>query len=130
MLSSGRKTRGYARYSTLIYFPLFVLPDRPLESTLEPRSRSTPEADTTMSRPPLTRTRSIFGGSRVGVSGPGVCVCNSSHKSIIWRAESRTHLSKQTRPSTEHFRKASNVRGIPSMLDDQLRWVLIARSQV
>src|SRR4051794_6401409 len=64
------------------------------------------------------------------MSGPGVCVCNSSHNSITWRAESRTHLSKQTRPSTEHSRKASYVRGIPSRPDDQLRWVLIARSQV
>src|SRR3954464_4555277 len=64
------------------------------------------------------------------LSGPGVCVCNSSHNSITWRAESRTHLSKQTRPSTEHSRKASYVRGIPSRPDDQLRWVLIARSQV
>src|SRR4051812_11349905 len=64
------------------------------------------------------------------LSGPGVCICNSNHNSITWRAESRTHLSKQTRPSTEHSRKASYVRGIPSRPDDQLRWVLIARSQV
>src|SRR3954464_10646011 len=49
---------------------------------------------------------------------------------ITWRAESRTHLSKQTRPSTEHSRKASYMRGIPSRPDDLLRWVLIARSQV
>src|SRR3954465_12492647 len=66
MLSSGRKTRGYTRYSPLLYFPFFALPDRPLQSTLEPRSRSTPEADTTTSRPPLTRTRSSFGGSQAG----------------------------------------------------------------
>src|SRR3954470_9213201 len=64
------------------------------------------------------------------VSGPGVCVCNSSHNAIIWRAESRTHLSRQTRPSTKYSRKVSNVRGIPSRPDDQLRWVLIVRSQV
>src|ERR1041385_1328780 len=38
MLSSGCKTRLYARYSRLLYFPLFVLPDRPLQSTLEPWS--------------------------------------------------------------------------------------------
>src|SRR3954462_9923323 len=38
------------------------------------------------------------------VSGPGVCICNSNHNSITWRAESRTHLSKQTRPSTKHSR--------------------------
>src|ERR1041385_5805335 len=66
MLSSGRRTRGYTRYSPLLYFPLYVLPDRPLQLTLEPRSRSTPEADTTTSRPPLTRTRSSFGGSKAG----------------------------------------------------------------
>src|SRR4051812_37569926 len=64
------------------------------------------------------------------LSGPGVCVCNSNHNSITWRAESRTHLSKQTRPSTDHSRKASYVRGIPSRPDDQLRWVLIVRTQV
>ena len=38
ILISGRKNRGYARYSPLLYFPLFVLPDRPLQSTLEPWS--------------------------------------------------------------------------------------------
>src|SRR3954463_13204041 len=59
MLSSGRKTRGYARYSPLIYFPFFALPDRPLQSTLEPRSRSTPEAITTTSSSPLTRSSSV-----------------------------------------------------------------------
>ena len=60
------------------------------------------------------------------VSGPGVSICNSGHNAITWRAESRTHLSKQTSPSTEHSRKASNVWGIPSRTDDQLRWVLMS----
>src|SRR3954462_254864 len=64
------------------------------------------------------------------VSGPGVSVCKSRYDIVIWRAENRTHLSKQTRPSTERSRRASNVRGIPSRPDDQLRWVLIARTQV
>src|ERR1041385_6739661 len=64
------------------------------------------------------------------LSGPGACVSHSCYNTIIWRTESRTHLSKQTRPSTEHSRKSSNVRGIPSRPDDQLRWVLIVRSQV
>src|ERR1044072_5240906 len=64
------------------------------------------------------------------MSGPGVSVCNSSHDAITWRAKNRTHLSKQTRPSTERSRKASNMRGIPSRPNDQLRWVLIVRSQV
>src|SRR3954469_19173260 len=57
------------------------------------------------------------------LSGPGVSVCKSRYGIVIWRAENRTHLSKQTRPSTERSRKASYVRGIPSRPDDQLRWV-------
>src|SRR3954467_10407922 len=72
MLSSGRKTRGYARYSPLLYFPLFVLPDRPLQSTLEPRSRSTPEATTTTSSSPPTR--SSFGGSYAGGLAFSICI--------------------------------------------------------
>src|SRR3954462_6825914 len=43
----------------LALFPPFVLPDRPLQSTMEPRSRSTPEAPTTTSSSPLTRSRSV-----------------------------------------------------------------------
>src|SRR3954471_11225179 len=62
--------------------------------------------------------------------GPGVSICKPRYNIVIWRAENRTHLSKQTRPSTECSRKASNVRGIPSRPDDQLRWVLIVRTQV
>src|SRR3954466_1949265 len=62
--------------------------------------------------------------------GPGVSVCKSRYNTIIWRAENRTHLSKQTRPNTERSQKASNVRGIPSRPDDQLRWVLIVCTQV
>ena len=54
----GLSLAEYARYSPLLYFPLFVLPDWPLQSTLEPRSPSTPEAATTTSRPPETKTRS------------------------------------------------------------------------
>src|SRR3954466_12650529 len=50
---------GYARYSPLLYFPLFSLPDRPLQPTLEPKSRSTPEATTTTSSSPLTRSSSV-----------------------------------------------------------------------
>src|ERR1041385_1725756 len=38
MLRTGRKTRGNARYSPLLYFLLFFLPDPPLQSTLEPWS--------------------------------------------------------------------------------------------
>src|SRR4051812_49724501 len=64
------------------------------------------------------------------LSGPGVSVWKPRYNTIIWRAENRTHLSKQTRPSTKRSRRASNVRGIPSRPDDQLRWVLIVRTQV
>src|SRR3954468_4487764 len=59
MLSSGRKPRGYSRYSPFLYFPLFALPDRPLQPTLEPWSRSTPEATTTTSSSPLTKSSSV-----------------------------------------------------------------------
>src|SRR3954463_6931543 len=38
-LVAGRKTRGYTRYSPA-FISFTVLPDRPLQSTLEPRSRS------------------------------------------------------------------------------------------
>src|SRR3954464_3001649 len=83
MLCSGRRTRGYARYSPLLYFPLYVLPDRPLQSTLEPRSRSTPEADTTTSRPPLTRTRSSFGGSQAGGLAFSICISDVICSSLL-----------------------------------------------
>src|SRR3954466_16267585 len=83
MLSRGRKTRGYARYSPLLYFPFYVLPDWPLQSTLEPRSRSTPKADTTTSRPPLTRTRSRFGGSRVGGLAFSICISDVICASLL-----------------------------------------------
>src|SRR3954447_15706174 len=47
---------------------LFALPDRPLQSTLEPRSRSTPEATTTTSSTPLTRSSLEFPGRRPRLS--------------------------------------------------------------
>src|SRR3954471_336354 len=100
------------------HLPSCVLPRVPLGDDASLRS-------TTPSEPDLST-----GKDYTLLSGPGICVCNSSHNSITWRAERRTHLSKKTRPSTEHSRKASYVRGIPSRPDDQLRWVLIARSQV
>src|SRR3954463_7475153 len=64
------------------------------------------------------------------VSGPGVSICKPRYNIVIRRSENRTNLSKQTRPRTKRSRKASNVRGIPSRSDDQLRWVLIVRTQV
>src|SRR3954466_14757199 len=81
MLSSGRKTRGYARYSPLLYFPLFVLPDRPLQSTLEPRSRSIPEATTTTSSSP--QTRSSFGGSQAGGFAFSICISDVVCASLL-----------------------------------------------
>src|SRR4051812_16979976 len=54
----GLSLAGYARYSPLLYFLFFALPDRPLQSTLEPRSRTTPEATTTTSSTPQTRSSS------------------------------------------------------------------------
>src|SRR4051812_14195072 len=65
-----------------------------------------------------------------GCSCLWVSICKSRYNTIIWRADKRTHLSKKTRPNTERSRKSSNVRGIPSRPDDQLRWVLIVRTQV
>src|SRR3954466_2788511 len=53
---AGRKTRGYTRYSPALFSPFIVLPDRPLHSTLEPRSRRSPEEPTTTLSSPLTRS--------------------------------------------------------------------------
>src|ERR1041384_7454523 len=50
-LVDGRKTRGYTRYSRAFIFPFTVLPDRPLQSTLESRSRRSPVPSTTLSFP-------------------------------------------------------------------------------
>src|SRR3954466_992172 len=47
----GLSLAEYARYSHLLYFPLFVFPDRPLQSTLEPRSRRSPMPSMTSSSP-------------------------------------------------------------------------------
>src|ERR1044072_4160186 len=52
----GLSLAEYARYSPLLYFPLYVLPDRSLQSTLEPRSRRFQEEPTTTSSSPLTRS--------------------------------------------------------------------------
>src|SRR3954462_6610760 len=63
-LVAGRKTRGYTRYSPS-FISFTVLPDRPLQSTLEPRSRSSrcrlPQREDPRCRlrrrvPPLTRS--------------------------------------------------------------------------
>src|SRR4051812_9237138 len=83
MLSSGRKTRGYTRYSPLLYFPLYVLPDRPLYSTLEPRSRSTPEATTTTSSSPLTRSTLVVPRQEASPFR-SCCVCASLLKATLF----------------------------------------------
>src|SRR3954467_8100310 len=75
LLSSlGLSLAEYVRYSSLLYFPLFALPDRPLQSMLDPRSRSTSLADTTTSRPPLTRTRRSVKGSQAGGLAFSICI--------------------------------------------------------
>src|SRR3954463_5357985 len=49
-LVAGRKTRGYTRYSPA-FISFTVLPDRPLQSTLESRSGRSPVSSTTSSFP-------------------------------------------------------------------------------
>src|ERR1041384_3254719 len=83
-LVAGRKTHGYARYSHC-FISFIALPDRPLQSTLEPRSRSSrcrppqredPRCLLRRRVPPLTRSSlevprqeaSPFRSSRVCVS--------------------------------------------------------------
>src|SRR3954469_14963397 len=65
-LVAGRKTRGYTRYSPA-FISFTVLPDRPVQSTLEPRSRSSrcrppqredPRCCLRRRVPPLTRSSS------------------------------------------------------------------------
>src|SRR3954463_2575768 len=56
-LVAGRKTRGYTRYSPA-FISFTVLPDRPLQSTLESRSRRSPVPSTTSSFP-MTRSNLV-----------------------------------------------------------------------
>src|SRR3954463_13009401 len=60
-LVAGRKTRGYARYSHLLYSPFIVLPNRPLQTKLESGSRRPPVASTTWTSP-LTRSNLVVPG--------------------------------------------------------------------
>src|ERR1041384_8845550 len=70
-LVAGCKTRGYIRYSPALLSLFIVLPDRPLQSTLEPRSRSTLEEPTTTSSSPLTRSSLEYpGGAYYDVEFP------------------------------------------------------------
>src|SRR4051812_22449215 len=85
ILSSRRKDEGDSKHRTMRVY-------RRLDST-------STKADNPTVSPALIPS----------LSGPGGCVCNSCYNTIIWRDESRTHLSKQARPSTEHSRKAWRV---------------------
>src|SRR4051812_38430550 len=55
-LVAGPNTRGYTRYSPALFSPFIVLPDRQLQSTLEPRSRRSHQEPTTTSSSPLTKS--------------------------------------------------------------------------
>src|SRR3954465_9249246 len=124
VLSSHRKDKGdpelrsmrVRRKRSLTLFPY----TQSNYITIECQTRLRPRLDNPTDSPALIPS----------LSGPGVSVCNSSHDAITWRAENRTHLSKKTGPSTQRSPQASNVTGIPYRPDDQLRWVLIVRSQV
>src|SRR3954465_8898331 len=125
VLSSHRKDEGDSELRSMTVrrkMKSYVVPLYTQSNyiTIECQTRLRPRLDNPTDNPALIPS----------LSGPGICICNSCYNTIIWRAEIRTHLSKQTMPRTEHSRKASNVRGIQSRTDDQLRWVLIARSQV
>src|SRR3954466_11641638 len=80
---------GLLRYLPLVQFTKA----RPVDS-LGPFSLASLETGFFMA----TRLPATHGCT--ALSGPRICVCNYSHNSITWRAESRTHLSKKTRPST------------------------------
>src|SRR3954467_10225901 len=65
----------------LCFISPFVLPDRTLQSTLEPRSRSTPEVTTTTSSSP--QTRSSFGGSQAGGFAFLICISDVVCASLL-----------------------------------------------
>src|SRR3954469_11017196 len=79
-LVAGRKTRGYARYSPA-FISFTVLPDRPLQSPLESRSRRSPVSSTTLSSP---LTRSTLAVPRQEASPfRSCCVCASLLKANL-----------------------------------------------
>src|SRR4051812_47055949 len=81
-LVAGRKTHGYARYSHLLYFSFIVLPDRPLQSTLEPRSRRF-TVPSTMSSSPLTRS-TLAVPRQEALPFRSCCVCASLLKATLF----------------------------------------------
>src|SRR3954470_8638548 len=78
---NGLSLTKYARYSHLLYFPLYVLPDRPLQSTLEPRSRCTPVEPTTTSSSPLTRSSLVV--PRQEASPVSFCISDDVCASLL-----------------------------------------------
>src|ERR1043165_6242185 len=80
-LVAGRKTHGYARYSH--YFISYTsLPDRPLESMLELRSKRSPMPSTTWSSP---SARSSLEVPRQEASPfRSCCVCASLLKETLY----------------------------------------------
>src|SRR3954467_5048010 len=90
-LVDGRMTRGYARYSHC-FISFTVLPDRPLQSTLEPRSRRSPMSTTATRRSPMPSTawsppltRSILAVPRQEASPfRSCCVCASLLKATLF----------------------------------------------
>src|SRR3954470_18461654 len=81
-LVAGRKTRGYTRYSPALFSPFIVLPDRPLQSTLEPRSRRFQQDPTTTSSSPLTRS-SLAVPRQEASPFRSFCVCASLLKAPL-----------------------------------------------
>src|SRR3954467_8244772 len=71
-LVAGRKTRGYIRYSPA-FISFTVLPDRPLQSTLESRSRRSPEERSTTSSFPVDQE--YLGGSQAGGLAFSIVLC-------------------------------------------------------
>src|SRR3954468_19074088 len=80
-LVAGRKTRGYTRYSPALFYLFIVLPDRPLQSTLESRSRRSPVSSTTLSSP-LTRSTLAVPRQEV-LPFRSCCVCASLLKATL-----------------------------------------------
>src|SRR3954469_6634279 len=90
-LVAGRKTRGYTRYSPA-FISFTVLPDWPLQSTLEPRSRSSrcrpPQREDPRCRlrrrvPPLTRS-SLEVPRKEASPFRSCCVCASLLKAPLF----------------------------------------------
>src|SRR4051812_12879912 len=80
ILVAGRKTRGCIRYS--LFFSFTVFTDRPLQSTLEPRSRRSPVSSTTLSSP-LTRS-SLEVPRQEASPFRSCCVCASLLKATLF----------------------------------------------